>query len=88
MFPKIYKDIPEEPSFRIFNLNVFSVSEFLISFGKMSHIFGAKKETDSVPYLTEFTLRLLKKLFPRKFSCNFVSRKLHLKEEGKRRVEL
>ena len=66
MFPKIYKDIPEEPSFRIFNLNVFSVSEFLISFGKMSHIFGAKKETDSVPYLTEFTLRLFKKLLPRK----------------------
>ena len=66
MFPKIYKDIPEEPSFRIFNLNVFSVSEFLISFGKMSHIFGVKKETDSVPYLTEFTLRLFKKLLPRK----------------------
>ena len=52
--------------FLIFNLNAFSVSEFLISFGKMSHIFGAKKETDSVPYLTEFTLRLFKKFFPRK----------------------
>ena len=51
--------------FLIFNLNAISVSEFLNSFGKISHIFGAKKETDSVPYLTEFTLRLFKKLFPR-----------------------
>ena len=48
------------------NLNAFSVSKFLISFGKMSHIFGVKKETDSASYLTEFTLRLFKKLFPRK----------------------
>ena len=52
--------------FLIFNLVAFSVSEFLISFGKISHIFGARKETDSVPYLTEFTLRLFQKLFPRK----------------------
>ena len=52
--------------FLIFNLNDISVSEFLNSFGKMSHIFGAKKETDSVPYLTEFILRLFKKFFPRK----------------------
>ena len=32
----------------------------------MSHIFGAKKETLSVPYLTEFTLRQVRTLFPRK----------------------
>ena len=64
MFCKVYKGIPEEIQFLIFNLNAFSVSEFFISFGKISHIFGAEKETDSVPYLTEFTLRLFKKLLP------------------------
>ena len=57
---------PRGAQFLIFNLNAFSISEFLISFGKMCHNFGAKKETDSVLYLTEFTLRLFKKLFPRK----------------------
>ena len=40
-------------------LNVFGVSKFFISFGKMFHIFGAKTKTDSVPYLTEFTLRVI-----------------------------
>ena len=39
------------------NLNAFSVSKFLISFGKMSHIFGAKNETDSVSYLLFVYLR-------------------------------
>ena len=29
-------------------------------------IFGAKKETVSLPYLTEFTLRLVRTLFPGK----------------------
>ena len=32
----------------------------------MSHILGAKKETDSVPCLTELTLRLDRGLSPRK----------------------
>ena len=59
-----------------------------MSFGKMSHIFGAKKETNSVPYLTEFNPRLFKKLFPRKLYLQFVPGKLHLKEVGKGRVEL
>ena len=35
-------------------------------FGKMSPIFGTKKESVSVPYLTEFTLHLVRTLFPRK----------------------
>ena len=60
----------------IFALNAFSVSEFFISFGKMSlGIFGAKKETDSVLYLAQFTLRLYKELFP------------HLKGVGKALAE-
>ena len=32
----------------------------------MTHIFGAKNETASVSYLSEFTLRLIRKLFPPK----------------------
>ena len=44
----------------------------------MSHIFGAKKETVLVPYLTEFTLCLVTILFARKllivasFHKNFI----------------
>ena len=52
--------------FFIFLLKISRDSESFMSFGNMSHIFGAKKETLSVPYLTEFTLRLVKTLFPRK----------------------
>ena len=44
--------------FFIFHLKISRDSESFISFGKMSHIFAAKKETVSVPYLTEFTLLL------------------------------
>ena len=32
----------------------------------MSHIFGAKNKTLSVPYLTKFARRLVRKLFPLK----------------------
>ena len=66
----------------IFALNAFSVSEFFISFGKISHISEAKKETDSVSYLTEFTLRLFKKLFPRKLQFQFLSTKTSFKRGG------
>ena len=52
--------------FFIFLLKISRDSESFMSFGKMSHIFGAKKGTVSVPYLTEFTLRLVRTLFPRK----------------------
>ena len=52
--------------FLIFPLKISRDSESFMSLGKMSHIFGAKKETVSVPYLTEFTVRLVRKLFPRK----------------------
>ena len=37
-----------------------------MSFGKISDISGAKKETVSVSYLTEITLCLVRMLFPRK----------------------
>ena len=47
----------------IFLLKVSRDSESFMFFGKMSHIFGAKKETVSLPYLTEFTLRLVRTLF-------------------------
>ena len=49
-----------------FSLKISRDSESFMSFGNMSHIVGAKKETVSVPYLTEFTLRLVRTLFPRK----------------------
>ena len=39
----------------------------LISLGTRSHIFGPRKETDSVPCLTEFTLSLCNVSFRRKF---------------------
>ena len=42
----------------------------------MHHIFGAKKETASVPYLTEFTLRLVRTLFPRKPQLLYLSTKI------------
>ena len=42
-------------------------SESFMSFGKMSHIFGAKEETVPIPYLTQFTLSPVGTLFPRKF---------------------
>ena len=52
--------------FFIFLLKISRDSEPFMSFGKMSHIFGAKKGTVSVPYHTEFTLRLVRRFFPRK----------------------
>ena len=36
-----------------------------ILLGKIFHIFGAKDDIDLVPYLTDLTLLLSKKLFPR-----------------------
>ena len=65
--------------FLISALNVFSVSEFFISFGKMSRI---KKETDSVSYLAEFILYLIKKLFPCKLQLQFCSTSTSFKRCG------
>ena len=59
MFHKVCKGIPVESIFFIFLLSISRDSESFISFVKMSHIFGVKKETVSVPYLTEFSLRLV-----------------------------
>ena len=50
--------------FFIFPLTIWRVSKSFISLGKISHIFGAKDDVDSMPYLTDLTL-LSKKLFPR-----------------------
>ena len=62
MFYKVCKGIPMESIF----LKISRDSESFMSLGKMSHIYGAKKETVSTPYLTEITLRLVRTLFPRK----------------------
>ena len=58
MFYRVYKGILIQPIFKNFALKVLSVSEFLISFGKIPKKIGAKKETDLVQYLTEFTLHM------------------------------
>ena len=55
-----------------------------MSFGKMYHIFGAKKETVSVPYLTEFTLRLVSTLFSRKLKLLFLSTKISFIRGGQK----
>ena len=70
--------------FLIFNLNAFSVSEFLISCGKMS----PKKELIPYHILLSLLFVYLRNCFLVNFSCNFVPRKLHLKEVGQGRVEL
>ena len=49
-----------------FVLKIYIVSELFIPFGEISQSFGAKSETDSLPYLIEFTL-LFRKFLPRKF---------------------
>ena len=41
-------------------------SDFFISLGAISHIFGPRWDTDSVPWQTEFTLLLLNKLLLRR----------------------
>ena len=68
-FAKSTRAFLRNPDFD-FNLNACSVSEFFISFDKMSHIFGAKKKTDAVPYLTEFALRLVMDVIKHKLSKN------------------
>ena len=67
--------------FLIFLLKISRDAESFMAFGKMSHIFGPKKETVSVPYLTEFTLRLVRTLFPRKLKL-FLSTKISLIRDG------
>lgn len=52
--------------FLILALKVLSLSESIISFGKVSKIFGSKKETDSVPYIIGFTPLLFRKIILRK----------------------
>ena len=68
--------------FFIFLLKISRDSESFISFGKIFHIFGAKKETISVPYLTQFSLRLVRTLFPRKLSLLFISTKISFAKGG------
>ena len=52
--------------FFIFLLKILKDCDNLISLGTRSHIFGPRNETDSVPCLTEFTLRLCNVSFQRK----------------------
>ena len=52
--------------FLIFLLKMLKDCDNLISLGTRSHIFGPRNETDSVPCLTEFTLRLCNVSFRRK----------------------
>ena len=75
-----------ESFFFIFRLKIYIDLESFIFFGKMSDIFGAKKETISVSYLTEFTLRLARTLFPRSY-CYFLQ-KFHSQEVGKALVRI
>lgn len=63
MFYKVCNGIPMESNFV---LKIYIVSELFIPFGEISQSFGAKSETDSVPYLIEFTL-LFREFLPRKF---------------------
>ena len=60
----------------IFPFKISRDSESFISYGIMPHTFGAKKETVSVPYLIEFTLRLVRTLFPRKPLLLYLSTKI------------
>ena len=59
----------------ILALNIFSVSKCFISFGRMF-----RKETDSVPYLTAFTLPVFQKLFSRKLQLQFFPTKISFKQ--------
>ena len=52
--------------FLIFLLKMLKDCDNLISLGTRSHIFGPRNETDSVPCLTEFTLRLCNVSFRQK----------------------
>ena len=52
--------------FFIFLLKILKDCDNLISLGTRSHIFGPRNEMDSVPCLTEFTLRLCNVSFQRK----------------------
>ena len=63
--------------FLIFLLKIPRDSESIKYFGKMSHIFGAKKETVSVAYLTEFAFRLVKSYSLVKCNCCFFAQKFH-----------
>ena len=64
-FAKCKIAFPWKPFF-ISGLRDLNVSKSSTSFSKISQICGAKNETDSVPYLIEFTLRLFRKLLLRK----------------------
>ena len=52
--------------FLIFLLKILKDCDNLISLGTRSHIFGPRNETDSVPCLMQFTLRLCNVSFRRK----------------------
>ena len=72
----VLQSLQGHSDFFLFLLKISRNSESFMSFGKMFHIFGAKKETVSVPYLTELTLRLVRTLFPRKLQLLFLSIKI------------
>ena len=59
-------ELQEKEGQKDYSIKEISLEHTGNPFSKMFHIFGAKKETFSVPYLTEFTLCLVKTLFPRR----------------------
>ena len=56
-FKKPTRTLQKHPFFNFF-LEILKDCDNLISLGARSHIFGPRNEINSVPYLTEFTLRL------------------------------
>ena len=64
-FTKLTRILQRHPFFN-FLKKILKDCDNLISLGTRSHIFGPRNEMDSVPYLTEFTLRLCNVLFRRK----------------------
>ena len=62
----------------IFLLKMSGDSEWFISYAKMNHIFGDKKETVPVPNHTEFILCLVRTWYPRKLYMLFFSTKVSL----------
>ena len=70
--------------FLIFLLKMLKDCDNLISLGTRSHIFGPRNETDSVPRLTEFTLRLCNVSFRRKLYGRETGRNISFRIGGKK----
>ena len=68
--PKIYFGYSAWASFRDpsfdFEFETIERFRFFISLGTKSHIFGPRKDTNSEPYHTDFTLLLLNELLLRR----------------------